>query len=367
MLKSTNKKPKSKYRIALIVPTLGAGGAERIMSFIAQHIDKDRFKATLVVVGNKTDAVYKVKDIDVIFFNKPRVRHAFPHLFKLLLTHKFHLVFSTMGHVNVIMALYSVFFPKRRFVGRETMIRSTSFLYKPPKKGYLHIDKPQKVFLDAIICQSLDMKKDLVEYYKFPPKKLIVINNPITSQFTLKDDCKTANRIQLITIGRLTKIKGQLRIIQLLGKLDIPFAYTLIGSGPELAKIRTTAIDLGISDHIEYIAYTENVEHYLQKSDIYLQGSYSEGFPNALLESCAVGTPVIAYFAPGGTQEIIVPGVNGYIARTEDEYLDYIRKIHREQPMDPCTIRNSVMERFSASKIIGQYEQLFVKLIDGTQ
>lgn len=351
----------------MIVPTLGAGGAERIMSFIAQNIDKDRFKATLVVVGSKNEAVYSVKDIDVIFFNKARVRQAFPHLFKLLLTHKFHLVFSTMGHVNIIMALYSVFFPKRRFIGRETMIRSTSFLYKPPKKGYLHIDKPQKVLLDAIICQSLDMKKDLIENYKFPEEKLIVINNPITSQFTLKEHPKPGKKIRLVTIGRLIKIKGQLRIIQMLGKLDIPFSYTLIGSGPELAEIKKTAIDLGISDHIEYIAFTKNVEQYLQKSDIYLQGSYSEGFPNALLESCAVGTPVIAYYAPGGTQEIIVPGVNGYIAQTEEEFLEYIRKIHREQPMDPCDIRNSVMDRFSASIIIGQYEQLFVQLIDGTQ
>ncbi len=365
-MKLKKKKPNSKYHISFIIPSLAAGGAERIMSFVAQGIDRDRFSATLVVVGHKNDAVYKVRGINTIFLNKTRVRSAIPHLFKYLLTHKSHLVFSAMGHVNTIMAVFSLFFPKTKFLGRETMIRSTSFVYKPPKKGFLHLDKPQKIFLDAIVCQSLDMKKDLMEYYDFPEEKLIVINNPITTQFTLKEGHQRKKVLKLITIGRLIKIKGQIRIIKLLGKLEIPFSYTLIGTGQELQEILNTAKELGISDRLEHIPFTENVQHYLQMSDIFLQGSYSEGFPNALLESCAVGTPVIAFYAPGGTQEIIVPGTNGYIAHSEEEYLDYIRKIYNEERMDPEEIRRSVMERFSPSIILTKYEQLFLKLIDGT-
>ena len=48
---------------------------------------------------------------------------------------------------------------------------------------------------------------------------------------------------------------------------------------------------------------------YLSDSDFFIQGSYVEGFPNSVLESCSVGTPVIAFNCPGGTKEIICAAI----------------------------------------------------------
>ena len=52
-----------------------------------------------------------------------------------------------------------------------------------------------------------------------------------------------------------------------------------------------------------------------------IQTSEYEGYPNVLIESIALNTPVIAFDCPGGTKEIIQEGLNGYLVinkSTED-------------------------------------------------
>mgnify|MGYP000064476028 CR=1 FL=1 len=65
------------------------------------------------------------------------------------------------------------------------------------------------------------------------------------------------------------------------------------------------AKELSLIQFIKHIPFTSNVNDYIAENDMFLQGSYVEGFPNALLESCVVGTPVLAFNVPGGTKEII--------------------------------------------------------------
>src|SRR5690606_663346 len=99
------------------------------------------------------------------------------------------------------------------------------------------------------------------------------------------------------------------------------FNYTLVGNGVDRDEIFAHAKNLGLTDNIKHIPFTNEVATYLKENDVFLQGSFVEGFPNALLESCAVGTPVIAFKAPGGIDEIIENGINGFIADDKDDFL----------------------------------------------
>ena len=65
-----NAQPKSK--IFFIIPSLQAGGAEHVISFIAQNIDKTKFCVQLIVLGYEKDNLYDVKDVDVIYCNKKK-------------------------------------------------------------------------------------------------------------------------------------------------------------------------------------------------------------------------------------------------------------------------------------------------------
>jgi len=350
-------------KILFVLPTLSAGGAERVMSFLACNLNEERFDASLLVTGTDKDQAYSIKpEIPVTFLNKSAVRWAVPLLSLHIHRFKPHIVFGAIGHLTFALALLAPLFPNIKFVGRETTVVSAiQKLAKKKSKKRILPDLRART-LTKIVCQSHDMKKDFVSNFGYPANKIVIIANPVTAQFSLKQSTPDQGLLQLITVGRLSKEKGHLRILNLLFKLKRPFHYTIIGSGPEREAIFAYAKKLNLIDKITHIPFTDTVETYLTQSSLYLSGSYVEGFPNVLLESCAVGTPVLAFTAPGGTSEIIQNGVNGYIAESEDTYLDKLNYFNTAD-WNPVIIRQSVLSKFSEDIVIEQYEQLFMSLV----
>ena len=68
---------KKKMKISFLLPTLGAGGAERVMSFVSQNIDKNLFDTTMVIIGKKSESDFETKNLKVVYLNKDRVLVSF--------------------------------------------------------------------------------------------------------------------------------------------------------------------------------------------------------------------------------------------------------------------------------------------------
>jgi len=352
-------------KILFILPSLAAGGAERIMSFVAQNLDENKFDIKLIVIGFKERTVYNTNNLTVVYLNKTRVLNSIFSLFRLLKREKADIVISSIVHLNTFLAFFSVFFSKTKFIAREANVLSVLSKHNPYNN--ILFSKKMIVFayklVDKIICQSNDMRQDLIANYDVPLHKTELINNPITNSFKLKTHNRDKNKpLHFITITRLSKHKGHHRILDALSKVNFQFKYTIIGHGTEKGSIYNYAKDNGLLDFIEFIKYTNEVDEYLSESDLYLQGSYVEGFPNILIESCVVGTPVLAFNAPGGLDEIIVDGQNGYIANTSEEFVDYLNSINSNYIFKPEVVNSIVTERFNKEKIINKYEQLFIEL-----
>ena len=352
----------NRINITFIIPSLRPGGAERIMSFIASNLDKEKFKSTLLVIGSPNVIAYNVENIDVIFLNKDRTRNALFKLFKYLLINNNDIVLSSIGQLNIIMSFFALFFWKTKFITRETFVKGTNM----PRKKYPilnFIGSLQKKTIDKVICQSKDIYINLIDNFNYKEYQLVILNNPITNNFKPKKIVKQKRDIiNFITIGRLTKQKGYERILSVLAKISTPFHYTIIGSGVEKENIFNLASELKLDDKITHIPFTKKIDKYLLANDIYLQGSHYEGFPNALLESCTVGTPVIAYNAPGGINEIVENGVNGFIVNSEEEFREKILLL-RNKRLDPKTISESVTKKYSKEVILAKYEELFINIL----
>lgn len=355
----------NKINIIFVLPSVIAGGAERILSYVASHLDNSKFTAKLLVVGYEKDTVYQIDNIEVVYLNKPRVLKAFGSIFTYLKKEKPDIVVSSIVHLNTMMAFMSPFFRKTKFIAREANVLSVLNKYNPYNKSTF----PQFMvviaykLVDCIICQSKDMRLDMINNYGVNASKVVLINNPITNSYeTKKQSSQTPSPIKFITVGRLSKEKGHLRIIDALAKIDFPFKYIIIGDGTEKESIFNYIEANNLSKSIQYISYTSKVEKYLVDSDLFLQGSYSEGFPNVLIESSVVGTPILAYNGVGGLDEIIEIGRNGYIANTLDEFINYLNSINEKFPFNPETVSQVVKSKFNSPKIMNQYSNLFLNL-----
>lgn len=356
----------NKIKVFFFLPNLKAGGAERVMSFVAQNIDKDRFETTLYVIGQAKDQAFETSGVKTIFFNKNRVFTSIPILFKTIRKEKPKVVITAIGHLNITMAFISLLFPKTKFIGREVNVISVLKNYSDSKKRneFSLLSILAYKILDKVICQSNDMAQDLMSNYRVKKSKIKVINNPITGQFRIKHRSNNKKTVfQLITVGRLAKQKGHLRVLKCLKELKVPFHYTIVGDGTEKKKVLEFVQENGLSKKITHVPFTANVSDYLSKSDVFLQGSYVEGFPNALIESFAVGTPAIAYRAKGGIDEIIQEGVNGFMVSNDN---DFNKKLeHMLETLDnwsPSEIADTVNKKYSAKVILKQYEDLITSI-----
>ncbi|MUU77191.1 glycosyltransferase [Winogradskyella endarachnes] len=349
-----------KIKIIFLLPSLVPGGAERVISFVSQNISKNKFEPILLIAGFKKDNAYDVNNVDVIYLNKPRILTALPLIISTIIKLKPNIVLSSISHVNTAMSIISPLFKNTKFIGREATILSKRKNEKKSRKwSPAHFISSSFKNLDMIICQSRDMAMDMQLNYEVPENKICVINNPISSLPPVKEISDSTNIKKFITVGRLTEVKGHSRILKMLSQLKFPFHYTIIGDGNLKDEILEEVKSYGLQDKITHIPFTNNVNDFISKNDLFLQGSYVEGFPNALLESCVIGTPVIAFNAPGGTKEIVENGINGYIV---DNEMDYLEKLNENKKWKPEEVRESVYIKFNKETIINQYEKLFIQI-----
>ena len=126
-MKQTNRK-----KIIFFLPSLAAGGAERVMSYIAQNINNKKFNVTLVVIGFEKDNAFEVNNIDVKYLNKPRVLTSLIDCIFLIKRLKPKIVISILN-LNAYMGFISLLFPKCIFIGR--IVNIGSVLKNHPEKN----------------------------------------------------------------------------------------------------------------------------------------------------------------------------------------------------------------------------------------
>ncbi|MBN8575717.1 MAG: glycosyltransferase family 4 protein [Cytophagales bacterium] len=136
-------------------------------------------------------------------------------------------------------------------------------------------------------------------------------NLPVKSNFEFK------NPLQIVTVARLTWIKGLPYALQAIAKLKalgIPVRYSIVGGGPDHEYLLHEIHELKIADQVTLegkLSHSRTLE-LIGEADLYLQPSLNEGFCNAVLEAQAMGCLCIASKI-GGLIENIEDGVTGWL------------------------------------------------------
>jgi glycosyltransferase involved in cell wall biosynthesis len=90
------------------------------------------------------------------------------------------------------------------------------------------------------------------------------------------------------------------------------------GVSPEFYhRMRRLARELGVSEHVHFVGYRNDIESVMARSDIVLLPSYTEGLPRSLMEAMALGRPVLATDV-GGIPELVRDGIDGILIEAGD-------------------------------------------------
>ncbi|MBK8276993.1 MAG: glycosyltransferase [Nitrospira sp.] len=172
------------------------------------------------------------------------------------------------------------------------------------------------------------------------------------------------------TVGNLYPIKGQSFLIRAMPTIvrSCPTAVLLVAGRGELREaLQAEADALGVSAHVRFLGYRDDVPTLLQGFDVFVLPSLSEGLPFSALEAMATGKPVVATRV-GGTPEVIVDGTTGYLVPPEDSHelaekiLALLCDTSRARLFGQEGIRR-VEKAFSLCVMVGQYQQLYRTLL----
>jgi len=284
------------------------------------HLDRARFQLALGVVDSR-EAVYRPEvptDVEFIDLGCTHVRYAVPKIVRLIWQRRPDVVFSTLGHLNLALAMLRPLLPNGvRYIGRESCVVSETLNgYSHPRLwGWAY--RRFYARFDVVVCQSVDMRDDLIGHFAFPPGKTVIIHNPVNIERIRRlaaevistdyeppaSDSDAAPH--LVAAGRLSRQKGFDLLIEALalchGRRP---RLTLLGEGPLRPALEQLAQQRGVADRVRFAGFQKNPYPFLVQADAFVLSSRYEGLPNVVLEALACGTSVIATPAPGGVAEI---------------------------------------------------------------
>jgi len=154
-----------------------------------------------------------------------------------------------------------------------------------------------------------------------------VIPNPVITESMVDISVAARPRIEgrpvLLAAGRLVHQKGFDVLIRAFAILRRQRSARLLiaGDGPDLDKLRRLARTEGCADDVDFAGYVGELQEPMQRASLFVLPSRWEGLPGVLIESLALGTPVVATDCPGGAREILEGGRWGELVPVEDPVL----------------------------------------------
>ncbi len=166
---------------------------------------------------------------------------------------------------------------------------------------------------DILLTNSESIQRYLCQLY--PDKKIFSIPNLLelpTQMWAQPQVSETAEKL-IVSVGRFAPEKGHRYLIEALNLLkqqDVAWRCTFLGQGELAAELRTLVEEYGLSAHVTFPGFCEDVFSVLLTADVFVLPSLHESSPNALIEAMGIGMPCIASDV-GGIVDLIENEKNG--------------------------------------------------------
>lgn len=354
-------------KIFLIIPTLKQGGAERVMSELANEFTNQDHEVHLVLLA-KAESFYKIDKSIIVhnlaFENKGgfnrliaefKVFVALRNLFK---NERPNFILSFMAKYNVFTILANRFLPLKVFVSD----RSNPYKKIPSLIEFLR--KHTYKYATGIVAQTNTANTVLKK--TTGSNHIRTIPNPVREiqEFPLLSKEKI-----ILNIGRLVPEKGQKYLLEAFSKVeDTSWRLVILGEGPLKDELMSQALSLNISERLLMPGSVNNVDEWLAKSSIFAFSSISEGFPNALVEAMAAGLACVSFDCDVGPRDIVINNENGFLVEKLDtsefsQKLNYL--VNNPQERERLGLKaRLVSEKYHIEKISKKYLNFFTSSLN---
>lgn len=365
---------KKDKNITLLTSYLGGGGAENVCVSVANGLAKRGWTINLVVLhsDNANYASRLSSSVNLIELGVRHTRHALLPFKRFLSEYKPKKLLAFNYEMTLLSLLVRIFL-RQKFTLIARNINTMSQKMNEPRKVNFwrrNIISPlsRRLYhkIDYSINQCFAMEADLLLLYPQLKGRTCVIYNPIAEHIENYNHGKNVDKEDyFLCIGRLENQKNfshAIKAFSIFCKTSPNYILKIIGEGSQLSLLKDLTINLGLENNIHFLGFKEDVIPYYLKAKAIILSSNYEGFPNVLLESIALGTPIISYNCPSGPSEIIQDGINGFLVdHLNINALSDAIKRSESYTFDPIQIIQT-SKKFRNDEIIKEYERILLSI-----
>ncbi len=304
-------------KIMFVCNGVSIGGAERVVSLLADSLIKDGNEVYLLAFLRAKESYKLNPNIKVIYADKVKndIKNKINRISairKNIILNNIDVVIS-FSHYNVISTVIASIGINVKIIGSErndpAQINNRKFLKTLRDITYKK--------LDCLVCQTQDAK----EY--FSPKiqeKTKIILNPISDNLPLPYE--GIRRKRIVSFLRFEPQKNIPMLIDAFKKLHMEYndyVLELYGEGSEKENIINYVKDKNLTKCVNIYPFTTDIHKKVIDAEIFALASDYEGLSNSMLEAMAMGLPTIVTDCPcGGARMVIKNGINGYLVPVGD-------------------------------------------------
>lgn len=312
--------------VAIVLPSLVGGGAERVAVDLANHWSQQSYAVTIVTIDRSDVSRYAVREnirrvgldlmsdsrslFSAVGNNVRRIRLLRAELKKA----QSQVIFSFTDITNVTTLLAC-----RGMKVRTIVCERTDPRHHRIGRVWNGLRNWTYGRASAIVVQTTSVGEwAKAQGWKVP---VWVIPNaaPQWSVEVPQSRCERAPTI--LAVGRLSEEKGYHLLIEAFDAIASRFPdwqLRIIGEGSERVRLVRLIDQLKISGRVLVSGWSSDVAAEMQSAELLAVTSRYEGFPNVILEAMALGLPCVSFDCDSGPREIIRNGVDGLLVPPGD-------------------------------------------------
>lgn len=358
--------------VVLIISSLTSGGAERVMTKIANYWAKKGWNVTLITLSSNETDFYKVHErvkrvsLDLIVESKG-ILSRFINILKRIKRLRTEIkksnannIISFLNTPNLLTIIATRMLNKNVIISERSEPRSYDMgLVKSFFRRLLY---PRA---DYIVVQTESVSNWAKKF--IAKEKIVVIPNFIESNNNshIIDTKNTTKKI--VSMGRLEEVKKfdiLIKAFHGVTKQNPDWSLVILGEGSKRDELETLIKSLNLQNKVSLPGRINSPNYVLKEATIFVLTSKYEGFPNSLLEAMSIGLPVISTDCPSGPREIIDHEINGILVPVNNiELLEKeINKLIDNEDKRLYLSQNAlnIVKTFDKNTILDKWESLFI-------
>ncbi len=323
-------------KIAIFLPTLVGGGAERVMLNLADEFASRGCQVDFVLAQCEGAFMSQIPvSVNLVELNTSHVKsgrsvRSLPALVRYLRQERPAAVLTGL-HANIIAVWAKKIsgVPFRLILSehntttghRQTYPLWTKAIFPTLKRWFYPM-------ADKIIAVSYGVAEDL-QNGGIPREKITIVANPIiTNQMV----AKTSENLEhdwfapgqppvLLSVGRLTAQKDFPLLIKAFAEIHRtrPARLLILGDGSDRSILLSLVANLGVEKDVSLPGFVHNPYPYMKHAAVFVLSSQWEGLPTVLVEALYCGAPIVSTDCHSGPRQILKDGAYGRLVPVGDQ------------------------------------------------